>query len=513
MEWVTALAITGVAIALQLTFVIHAGGLWRDEVNSVETASAASWSELWRRLEFESFPAGWILFLRSWIQVAGASDSALRIAGLLGSVALVGAIWLAMRRLGRTVPLVSLALLAINPEVIRWSGSVRAWGAAAALALVAIVLLYEATRRPSRWRVILAAAVCAASVQCAYQNATVLVAVAMSAALPALRSRDWRRASVPMGIGAAALASLLPYAGTILRRRGWDGLNQVPLSAADLGARFLDVLAASGPLATIAWSALLAALVFALLSGRMRERDRYAAAVLALSIALTATFYLYFHYPTRPWYFLSLVTVAAVCGELVVVERSIWMTRARVIVALVVVIAGLSPGFAGVTVPQTNMPAVAAAIAARASAGDLVIASPWYLGISLSRYYRGPAAIRTIPPLADVHVHRYDLVKGAMLDASALEPLLAEFQRVLTCGQRIWIVGPAEARMPTIPHTQLPAPPLERTGWLSTPYEWSWMCQTGSFLARHGADSTPIELPERGGPYEDVSLLLVAGWR
>src|SRR6185295_5833386 len=55
-EWAVALTAAAAAVFFQLVFLFHAGPLWRDEVNSVSTASASSFGELWRLAEFESFP-------------------------------------------------------------------------------------------------------------------------------------------------------------------------------------------------------------------------------------------------------------------------------------------------------------------------------------------------------------------------------------------------------------------------------------------------------------------------
>ncbi len=514
-EWVTALGLTGVALGLQLVFLLHAGALWRDEANSVETASAASWPAFEQTLEFESFPAAWLGLLRVWMALASDSDDALRIAGALGGVAIVAAIWLAMWRMGRAVPLMSLALLAINPEVVRWSGSVRAWGLGAALALAAMVALYDATVRPTRGRVILAAVVCTLSVHCVYQNVVLLGAIVAAALLVTIALKNWKGTLVPLGIGAVAVGSLLPYLGVVLRRREWDGLNQMPFSIADLWAELSKVILAAGSLGVIGWIALAGAVVFA--GRRMapsREQRWYLTAALVLSAALTAALYLGLQYPTRPWYYLSLLSVAVVAGELFVstAPKAVWMSRARVAIAVIVTAAGAIPAARELAVPQSNMDIVAAALATRVAPGDVVVASPWYYGVSLSRYHRASAGLRTIPPMPDVRVHRYDLLKSAMQTPAVLDPLLAELRTVLAAGGRVWIVGPT-ARMPDAPHGRLPPPPLAKTGWQSAPYEWNWMCEAGSLLVARAATVTQIPLANRGGPYEDAGLLMLQGWR
>src|SRR5262245_633718 len=99
-EMVVAIAAVVAAIFFRIVFVMHAGGLWRDEVNSVNTAAATSFGELWHLAEFESLPLPMVLLLRVWIALGlGSSDGMLRVFGLLGGLALPAAAWFALRRL------------------------------------------------------------------------------------------------------------------------------------------------------------------------------------------------------------------------------------------------------------------------------------------------------------------------------------------------------------------------------------------------------------------------------
>src|SRR5580765_75186 len=139
-ERVVSLSAAAAAIFFYGVALAHGGALWRDEINSLGSAGAPTLSEMWRLQEFESFPIGWLLVLRAWIAVGlGATDFSLRLFGALGGLALPAAIWFALRRLTRSAPLASLALVAVNPEIVRWTSSVRAWGVGAALAIVAMV--------------------------------------------------------------------------------------------------------------------------------------------------------------------------------------------------------------------------------------------------------------------------------------------------------------------------------------------------------------------------------------
>src|SRR5437867_1197811 len=229
LEWSISLATTILAAALYATFLFNAGALWRDEVNSVNVASATSLSMMWRSSEFDSFPILWLLLLRAWIATGiGATDVGLRVFGVMGGVALVGAIWFAAWRLGQGVPLVSLALLAVNPVVVRWGASVRAWGLGAALLLVSLVSLKAATDSPTPRSVVLAALAAILSVQTLFHNAVLLAAIVAGCVAIAVARREWTHALVPIVIGVVAAISLLPYVATIGRVNQWSTLVQVP---------------------------------------------------------------------------------------------------------------------------------------------------------------------------------------------------------------------------------------------------------------------------------------------
>src|SRR5438132_2137386 len=67
----TLLAVVGTVLTavLHLVFASHAGALWRDEVNSLELATVTTFSEMWKNLDYDSFPALFFLVLRPFAGV------------------------------------------------------------------------------------------------------------------------------------------------------------------------------------------------------------------------------------------------------------------------------------------------------------------------------------------------------------------------------------------------------------------------------------------------------------
>jgi hypothetical protein len=526
-ERAVSLTAAAVAVFFQFVFLLHAGALWRDEVNSINTASASSLGELWRLAGFESFPVPWILALRVWMSVGlGASDMTLRIFGVLGGLALPAAAWFALRRLTRAAPLASLALIAVNPEIIRWSATVRAWGLGAALAIVAMVLVREASVALTRRRVLFAAGAAVLAVQCTYQNAVLLAAAVLAAAAVATVRRRWAEAVTPIGIGAVAALSLLPYAGLIGRRAEWNALGQAPVTLGDFAERAWEVATASGSVVVTCGLALVAmGLVAAVQWAASPEAEsanrarrgvaNYAAAAALLSAAALGIFYRVVSYPTEPWYYVGVLSFVAVCSE-VAVASAVAARVARislVVIACVVLLAGFRPTWAALHERQTNLDAVAAHLGAEADRADLIVVNPWFLAPGLMHYYTGGAAVITLPPIDDTRVHRYDLLKAAMLADDPLGPALARIQQVLTSGHQVWIVGGLDVPTAGTAPVRLPPPPLPDTAWNAAPYERAWSQQAGAFLKAHVSEAREVLVAVGGGRFETVGLAVLAGWQ
>src|SRR5215831_13254255 len=83
-EWGVCVGGTVVALVLHIILLTHAGGLWRDEVSTVQLANFPTIGEMWRLLGRDSFPALFPILLRIWSAIGlGGSDFSLRIVGFL----------------------------------------------------------------------------------------------------------------------------------------------------------------------------------------------------------------------------------------------------------------------------------------------------------------------------------------------------------------------------------------------------------------------------------------------
>jgi hypothetical protein len=513
LEVAIAAAATLLYVALTIHFALAAPALWRDEVNSVNTQAIVSWPEMWAKTQFDSYPLLWMLLLRGWMAMGGVSDPWLRLLGCLCSLTLPAALWFAARRLGRTVPLVALSLLAVNPQVVRWAGSVRAWGLGAALAIVSLVFIKEATDTPTRRRIALAVVAAVLSVQCTYQNAVLLSAAIAGCLTVVAWERRWRHAGVPIGIGVVAAISLLPYWPVMASRAEWNALAAAPVTLPYLARQFARGVVAPGPVVTAAWGVIGLGAVLAL-AIRVRATALFLLVTTGASGAALLLFYRLFGYYPEPWYFLALTGVAAIGLELTAASMPSTLTpMLRVGVAAGVLATGAPVAWQALGEPVTNMHLVGARLTAAAVSGDLIVMHPWEWSVSLSRYYSGDAEVLSVPPLGDMTVHRYDLVKAAMLHGDPLGPLLTRIQATLQSGRTVWYSGNLTA-LPPGPPPRLPGPPpLPESGWRTGPYDAVWSQTIGAFMRDHAVTISAVTLEGRGGRLEDVAMVTLRGWK
>ncbi len=221
-RWLAPLLVLLAATALR----IHAIGvqsLWSDEGNSVVQAGRTL-ADIALHAARDIHPPGYYWMLHLWARLTGSSEFTLRLLSALVSV-LGAACTLAVGRalFGFTAGLVAALLLALNGFSIWYAQEMRMyallglWGAAAALALTALLL------RPGRERMLVLALVNAAGLWTHYAWPFVLLAQGGVAALwlagASLRHMDTRRRLVALLTAAGiALLLFLPWLATALER-------------------------------------------------------------------------------------------------------------------------------------------------------------------------------------------------------------------------------------------------------------------------------------------------------
>jgi hypothetical protein len=165
---------------------------------------------------------------------------------------------------------------------------------------------------------------------------------------------------------------------------------------------------------------------------------------------------------------------------------------------------------------MTNADLVASRLHAEASREDFVVVYPWYFGISFDRYFQGPAAWSTMPPLADHRLHRYDLALARLEEDHAIQPLLDRIAATLRSGHQVWLAGRVEIPPPVhprVPDLRLPA--RRNPGWNYAPYLENWQAQIEAFVSDHSTSFALVNppAPERINANENMDLARASGWR
>ncbi len=498
-----------------------AGGLWRDEATSAQIANVPAWGQLWRYLEFDSYPPLFHLVLRGWCALFSGGDASLRTLGLLIGLGVLAGVWTAARAVGVRVPLFALVLLGLNPMMIRYGDSVRAYGLGCGLALLTFAAVWRVAvdPRPGWRKVALAAVLAVVSVQGLYHNAVLLLASCLAGAAVACRERRPKGALKVLAIGMPAAVSLLPYLSVIARTRSWSPLLKAHMTPALMWAKLSEVTGSPDPLGVWLWSGLaVVGIGWALWPKTGSSARLYAAVWLGVGGAFYAGFLCAVGYVTQPWYYLMFLAPAALCLDafFAASDAALGWRVARLVIATA--FAATTFGQSGEILRQrsTDLDLVAAKLHPAVAPGDLVLVNRWECAVGLNRYYHGPAPLLTVPPIDDHTAHRFDLFVQSLGAADPLRPVRDAIASTLRRGGRVWFVGHPRLLAPGQPLPILP-PTVLRPGddSLFDRYYYGWQTQADEFLNAHAARSTVVDVPIDApiSPFENQDLWSFEGWR
>lgn len=524
---IAGMLLTAGLVPLHLAYVRGAGGLWRDEVNSVNVAGLPSVAEVFAHSHLDSFPAAWVLVLHGWVRAGfGETDADLRRIGLVVGAAIVAALWWTARRLGLAAPLVTLLLLGLSPTTIVYGDEVRGYG----LGVVGIVwclgALWAFVAAPSAARFAVAQAAAILAVQSYFGNCFLLLALCAGAAAVCRRRRAFGTLGAVVGIGAIAAVSMMINLPSVRYAANLAPVEQGTWGPAWFAAMFRDALAPDVPVLGWAWAvagALAVAGCALAWVASEDEADRERALYVLVGVGAALGGYLaylsFISVRTQFWYYLPLMAMTAIgcdVGTALLARRAAAgeMLRAGVVVLVAVLVAG--DVAAATRVRMTNVDLIAEEVAREARPDDLVVVLPWYCGITFQRYYRGAAPWITWPDFPEHRFHLHAEVKEKMTRANAaVAPELARVEATLKRGGRVWLVGVPPAPPPGAAPAQLAPAPNGPEGWRAAPYLDTWELMLGALLQAHSVDAWKIALPDIGplNTWENLTLLKVEGWR
>ena len=514
LEILVGLVLTAVIVCLHVVRAVKADALWRDEAALVGLATLSPVQEVIHHFPHEAFPLVVPAAIRTVAWASGNSDWGFRAFGMLVGLSILAALWWNTWTVRRGPPLLALALLGFNSAFIIYGDSVRGYGLGTLFVVLTAGLMWRVLKQATGWRIACAALGAMASVQCLMHNPPLVLAICLGGVAVAWRRRTWRLAGIVLLIGLAAAVSLLPYWELLRSARGWDVLVRKPTSFGELWFQCCDTLGVSGYSNAWVWGLLfLAGLGLAFGSqSRFKNPDRdlllFAGTALSVGVGGCFCFLKLLSYPTRPWYYMAVMGLAAVLLDFIfdTLQQQRWATRARLVLVIFIAAAALPLAWRQIEVRQTNVDLVARKLGEVAAKEDLVVVYPWQIGISFERYYRGPASWMTLPPIEFHRFHRYDLIKKQMELADAdepLRPLLQRLRETLAGGHRVWIVGNFPAAADRL-EGRSPESIILIT----------WSIKVAEFL-RASARSLNQVPGTTAGPvsqYEELPLKVIEGW-
>ena len=529
-ELAAAVLLTVFAVILNIVAAVAAGPLWRDEANTVGLATLPAFSEVWSNLQYDSFPILWIGLIRAFSSIAGElNDPAFRVLGLLIGLFLIAAIWINARGFRLPYPLLSLALLALNPSVIRWGTSLRAYGLGIAASVLTCLAIWRFVEKPGLTNFLLAAFAATAAVHTLFYNAPVVFALSVAGIVVCMVTQQWKSAAGVLAIGAIAAVSLLIYVPTITAAASWNPLVRIP----DYDLRWflhkLNQTFHAGTWLTIVWLfvVLLAAAAAAMeLSIRRSRLPRdiklpvlYGAVALVIGSLAQYVFLKQLSYLTQPWYYLTLVGLSVVCVDIVLGKLSAVPVLGVIRVVMAILIAGfaLPSAMSLARTRMTNVDKVAAFIRQHAGPQDRVILEPWYLGISFDRYYRGTTQWMMLPSIGFSRFHRYDQVRSFMVESDQTQPAqpaIDSAYATLKTGGTVYLVS--ENRFGEGKPVRLrPAAVMPADGWKSSAFQTQWSGLFRHAVRQRARGIVSVESVAVSHPswFEELKVTAINGWQ
>lgn len=550
MEMLVAIALSLWIVLLHALFLFHAGPLWRDEVGTVDFAAMPTLSDIWHNLQYDNFPPLFVAVVRLWTMAGLSSDFDYRCLGFVVGLATLGIWWFGARR-GGAAPLLVLTLYAANPLAIRVGDAMRPYGLGIALNVLALLLTLKFVENPRPRNGLWAAVVAILSVQCLYQNALFIAVYCLAGSIICSVKRQWKIMAQTVGIGAIAAVSLVPHLGNIAKGKDWLETARHAVTLPELAGFAKAAANEAGSWMVWFWIGLTGiAVVFASWTilrgksekmkgnGKLTQRNVSAEAgrgpsgggtlpvssrpaYFAIFILASVPVYFLFleHVSLKPqsWYFLDLLAPVALAADFILAEVT-WIPGrlARVGLAAGLAAATIPACFAKVQIRQTNADLVAASLRQHVGPQDVILVSPWYYGVALQRYYTNH--FDTIPPMAELRIHRYDLMKQAMLAENPIGPLLARVKQTLQSTNSFWVVGDFQFPPPGMPQPLLP--PYLEDGSMDIPaahYFSSWMFQFSQMVQAHATAMGTAEIQVPGGgavsSLENLQVYVFRGWK
>lgn len=530
-RWIARILILIALVIPRVLAYSFAGGLWRDEVHSVNMATMPA-DDLFFVLTNDSIPMCWQSLLRTWITVFGSSDKSVRVLGLLIGLAVIPAMWWSARQFGVAFPWWLMILMGLDPSLIVYGGEVRGYGLGIVMFLILVGMSWRTLQHPSTGQWIGLAIVAVLAVQSSFTNCFLLAATLIACGLVALR-RGHYRACVGFGLtGILAATTMLPYALYVFPRLSqvvntvhdpvhWKRPIEIFEETYKWGGKTRSILGIV--IGLVAFVELVRRLsLFRSTQAEQTVEDQNLALFLPPFFWIgTAGFWFYMYFlgvQTANWYHVPWLTLLAITTQLGMELWSRYRPRYDSLMVGLAMVAGVAILFEvthRVRYRLTTVDLIARDLSSVVREGDLIVVTPWYVGITFGRYYHGPAEWTNLPGVDHIDHHLgYEEQKLRVMPLPAelgIKDELQKIETVLQAGGKVWWVGPLTLLPPGTPPMSLTGAPHPKYGWSESAYMTSWQQVAISRMQEIGirAHEVTVARPRRVNPCENPSLFVI----
>jgi hypothetical protein len=518
-DWTVAILISALALFLLAVRATHAGGLWRDECDSLELARLPTYAEVLHNLKFTSFPVLFPTTVRLFTNLFGTNNESLRAFGFaIGTLVLIAAWFNA--RINNDVPLLLPALLGLNATFLIDGTWIRGYGLGGLFIVLAIGLTWHFLTRPSTPRLIAMFIVYIAGMQSLVFDAALFPALLAAAFLVCILRRQWKWALALCVVGLLCAASYLPEFLTYREIKHWTVLLRYPISAGSLWHEFQIACGQPVPFVAGVWLLVIAMSILGALFYWRRSNNPELLLFGWLAILIAITIYYAFlgvsHTAPQTRYHLAILFFVAAIAELIIAalcRSQTWPRIPRLVFTIALAIWLPLLVWPKITERDTTVDLLGKNLERYAAPDDLIIVNPWFLGPSFSWYYHGRTRWMTLPELSEKRIHRYDLIKTKMEQPDAIADIRAAISHTLQAGNRVWLLGGAQPSEERGPLLLAPAPdPF--FGWSNQAYTYAWSMQIGAFLQQHVVEGEVVLPPATNvSTNENIPLLIARRWR
>lgn len=531
-----------IGVGIHGFFLMHRGGLWRDEIATINIGHEPDLPTMLSRLRFNTIPIGVPLLMyaagKTWPAILSMDGFLVVGFSAIGIAPLI--LWFASRNTAhnRFDPFLLIVLQVASFATLCWVDSVRSYGLGALalnLFFFSCMRLWSADSLSNRSLFVLSLL---AAIHSHYQTWLLLPLLTLAAMALIAGTRPWpecRSLIVYCSLSSLACGlTALPYLPLLSHNADVFKIMRAP----DLRMAHVARLCASTFSGSLGFLVLFGGILVSLsirhlvntspksdkhttsndqtdLQSRSRLVLAGGGVVLAIGVLLYLGQITFARYAPLPWHFAMLSVFASFPLSIawpIVLPTLAARNAVNAALLLAVAVQGM------VSLPSlakqlSNVYGVADYLREHCRPNDTILVTPWELGITFEKTIGNELHWSTVPPVQDLLTHRCDEVAAWMAKpgfTGLSETLQATITTSLESGHAVWVVGHLSAIDAGPGFFSLPPAPNSEFGWRNGPYYEVWSRNTFTFLARNANRAMVIDnamnKAENFTPYEYVGL-------